>query len=990
MSIVGTTGADSLLGTNGNDTLDGGAGQDLLNGNGGDDLVLGGEGQDSLMALVAGQDTLRGGLGDDLYQVATAGHQLEELAGEGQDTLKAAFTDAVLPDQVEVLWLESTSLGGFGNDGDNVLRADGRWLNTVVADAGNYTVSADNYGGVHLRGLAGNDTLIASRGVDTLEGGAGNDHYLLTEPITPEVRFFAWIPRLSSVIEQAEGGHDTVTVNITPGLSTTYVLPDHVEDAHLNGPRITFTGNASDNVIAGDASWMDGAAGNDTLTSLGGAVTLLGGAGDDLLVGSAAGADVFRFEAGDGQDTMVANAGDRVELGADFSWQTLRAQLVGDGVQLTFAGRNESVTLQPLAGLPLDSVVVAFANNPTFTVADLAGLLPTPMPIEGTVGDDTLTGTDRPDTVTGLAGNDRLSGAGGRDLILGGDGNDALIGDGWTAAEQAFAGGDDTLVGGLGDDLLYAGNGSDVLIGGQGNDSLFAADDSTGDTLSGGEGDDLYIDNHGGHVLLEQAGQGWDTLVAGYGPAVLPDHMEVLWLKAGTYAGTGNAADNVLGGEGTFIETVLIHGATTTSYDDHAGVYLQGLGGNDTLLASKGYDTLVGGHGDDVYVLVNPVTYRSNAIAVTPSWVVEASDQGFDTIEFNVSSRTMSEISYVLPDHVERIVLNSDNRVRLTANGGDNVISGASSWMDGAAGNDTITSTDGASTLIGGLGDDWLVGSRVGDHFSGGQGNDTVSGGLGADTIHFGRGDGQDLLRVDGQDTIALGAGVALADLAFSTDEAAGTLSVGLKGTSDRITLEQVGSWASLVLQLADGQSLTGAQLVDEARRPAGLNLTGTAGRDRLTGGAGQDTLTALGGNDTLSGGLGNDRLIGGKGNDTYLFARGDGRDTLIENDSTWLNTDVLKVSGATSRQLWLSRSGNDLQISVIGTTDQVTVQDWYLGSAYRVEKISAGDGKTLTSSKVNALVSAMSAFTPPPLGQTTLSTDVAVSLGKALTTAWG
>jgi Ca2+-binding RTX toxin-like protein len=176
---------------------------------------------------------------------------------------------------------------------------------------------------------------------------------------------------------------------------------------------------------------------------------------------------------------------------------------------------------------------------------------------------------------------------------------------------------------------------------------------------------------------------------------------------------------------------------------------------------------------------------------------------------------------------------------------------------------------------------------------------------------------------------------------------------------------------------------------VDIAQRVPGVSLTGTSGKDKLTGGVGDDTLTALAGADTLTGGKGNDRLIGGKGNDTYLYAVGDGRDTIVDNDSTLFNSDLLKVSGATSRQLWLTRSGNDLQIAVIGTRDQVTVQDWYVSSANRVEKITAGDGKSVSASKVNALVNAMASMTPPAFGQTTLSTDTAASLSKVLAANW-
>ena len=57
------------------------------------------------------------------------------------------------------------------------------------------------------------------------------------------------------------------------------------------------------------------------------------------------------------------------------------------------------------------------------------------------------------------------------------------------------------------------------------------------------------------------------------------------------------------------------------------------------------------------------------------------------------------------------------------------------------------------------------------------------------------------------------------------------------------------------------------------------LELTGTAGADKLVGAGGEDELTGLGGNDFLSGGGGNDDLDGGTGDDT--LEGGPGRDDL-------------------------------------------------------------------------------------------------------------
>ena len=154
-------------------------------------------------------------------------------------------------------------------------------------------------------------------------------------------------------------------------------------------------------------------------------------------------------------------------------------------------------------------------------------------------------------------------------------------------------------------------------------------------------------------------------------------------------------------------------------------------------------------------------------------------------------------------------------------------------------------------------------------------------------------------------------------------------------------------------------------------------------------GKTGNDTLTGLAGNDTLAGGLGNDLLIGGKGSDTYLFNRGDGQDRITENDTTWFVNDLLKVGGATSKQLWFTQNGSSLDISVIGTQDKVTIDGWFLGSANKVEKITASDGKSLTAAKVQTLVNAMASFTPPADGVTTLPASTPASVTKVIASSW-
>lgn len=137
------------------------------------------------------------------------------------------------------------------------------------------------------------------------------------------------------------------------------------------------------------------------------------------------------------------------------------------------------------------------------------------------------------------------------------------------------------------------------------------------------------------------------------------------------------------------------------------------------------------------------------------------------------------------------------------------------------------------------------------------------------------------------------------------------------------------------------------------------------SGDDQLLGEAGNDVLTGGSGADQFTGGTGNDTMTGGSGNDLYNFSRGDGQDTIIDSDPFPGNQDRA-LFGATINPLDLviSRQANDLRLTIHGSSDQITVQNWYLGTTNRIETTQAGNGQTLLSTQVDQLIQAMAGFT--------------------------
>jgi 5'/3'-nucleotidase SurE len=136
--------------------------------------------------------------------------------------------------------------------------------------------------------------------------------------------------------------------------------------------------------------------------------------------------------------------------------------------------------------------------------------------INGSNGDDTLTGTTGDDTINGRNGNDLIIAGDGNDQASGGNGDDTLKGG---AGDDNLNGGngDDTLKGGAGDDNLNGGNGNDTLKGGAGNDVLNGGNGN--DTLKGGAGNDVLNGGNGNDAL--KGGAGNDILLGNAGNDLL-------------------------------------------------------------------------------------------------------------------------------------------------------------------------------------------------------------------------------------------------------------------------------------------------------------------------------------------------------------------------------------------------------------------------------------------------------------------------------------
>ncbi|KAF1389810.1 hypothetical protein PFLUV_G00077410 [Perca fluviatilis] len=165
--------------------------------------------------------------------------------------------------------------------------------------------------------------------------------------------------------------------------------------------------------------------------------------------------------------------------------------------------------------------------------------------------------------------------------ILGNDQDNALIG-GWK---------DDALEGGAGDDTLIGGNGDDLLIGGLGDDTLYGEDGN--DTMMGNSGRDVFLPGPGADLV--DGGPGRDTVVYRGDPDTGKGVYVNLLTGQGRYADAeGDVLKDVEIVIGTIYSDILVSGYESS--------LLKGSDGND-ILVSTGGDYLVGGDGNDIYML---------------------------------------------------------------------------------------------------------------------------------------------------------------------------------------------------------------------------------------------------------------------------------------------------------------------------------------------------------------------------------------------------
>jgi hypothetical protein len=127
---------------------------------------------------------------------------------------------------------------------------------------------------------------------------------------------------------------------------------------------------------------------------------------------------------------------------------------------------------------------------------------------------------------------------------------------------------------------------------------------------------------------------------------------------------------------------------------------LEGTAGNDCIDGKGEADTMYGLGGDDRYT-----------VNVAGDEVIEGAEEGNDTVR--------ASATFVLPAHVEQLVLTGANAINGTGNSLANNITGngAPNVLNGSGGKDVLKGLGGSDRLVGGAGSDTLNGGAGNDSF---------------------------------------------------------------------------------------------------------------------------------------------------------------------------------------------------------------------------------------------------------------------------------
>ena len=122
-------------------------------------------------------------------------------------------------------------------------------------------------------------------------------------------------------------------------------------------------------------------------------------------------------------------------------------------------------------------------------------------------------------------------------------------------------------------------------------------------------------------------------------------------------------------------------------------------------------------------------------------------------------------------------------------------------------------------------------------------------------------------------------------------------------------------------------------------------------GNDRIFMNPSMSKVHGYNGHDTIYASTNNSRMMGDYGSDTYVLFKGHGQDVIAEEGKT-TDVDVLKFTDVNFHEVSVKRVGNDLVLFGYHGTDQITIENAYLGKQSGIETFIFAD-RTFTDQEI-------------------------------------
>ncbi len=333
--------------------------------------------------------------------------------------------------------------------------------------------------------------------------------------------------------------------------------------------------------------------------------------------------------------------------------------------------------------------------------------------------------------------------------------------------------------------------------------------------------------------------------------------------------------------------------------------------GHDLLTGGLGADRMLGGAGNDTYIIDDAATGRSRPTTAPPTtaartWSSRTSRSTWGTFIENLTliggamvNATGNELNNILTGNTNDNVLNGGlgadtmaggkgNDTYFVDNVGDVVVENANEGTkDKVIASIAYTLTDNAENLtVTGTGDFSIAGNALNNIIVGNSGNNLIDGGAGGD--HMFGGAGNDTYIVDNDND---------------------RVSEQLDGTHDDGGVDTVMAGVTYhIFSFVENLTLTGT---------ADINGTGNQFDNVLVGNSGNNVLNGQIGADTMSGGLGNDGYIVDNSGDIVIENADEGTDKVSASISYALtdNVENLALTGTQN----LTGTGNALDNVITG-----------------------------------------------------------------------